>query len=125
LGVGPAGATEALEVINVPITGELHNDYLSAFVERGVVGGLGVICLFMVATIRTMRIAMDGQLETAGWRPAALFGGVVATLLSAMTLEVLHFRHLWLFLALVMAVSRQQGRDRAGEESRLGGRPPA
>jgi O-antigen ligase len=118
LGVGPAGATEALKMIGVPLPGELHDDYLAGFVERGVVGGLGVICLFLAAIIRTMRFALDRRLETGGWRPAALFGGVVATLVSALTLEVLHFRHLWLFLALVMAVALQRARDGEGEENR-------
>jgi O-antigen ligase len=118
LGVGPAGATEALKMIGVPLSGELHNDYLSGFVERGVVGGLGVVCLFLAASIRAMRLGLDRRLETAGWRPAALFGGVVAMLTSALTLEVLHFRHLWLFLALVMAVALQRARHSGGEESR-------
>jgi O-antigen ligase len=111
LGVGPAGATEALQMIGVPLPGELHNDYLAGFVERGVLGGLGVIFLFLAAIIRTMRLALDRRLDTDGWRPAAFFGGVVAMLLSALTLEVLHFRHLWLFFALVMAVTLRRARD--------------
>jgi O-antigen ligase len=118
LGVGPAGATEALQMIGAPLPGELHNDYLSGFVERGVVGGVGVLSLFLAAIVRTMRLALDRRPKRGGWRPAALFGGVVATLLSALTLEVLHFRHLWLFLALAMAVALQQARDSEGEESR-------
>jgi O-antigen ligase len=118
LGVGPAGATEALKMIGAPMPGELHNDYLSGFVERGLVGGFGLIFFFGAALICTMRLAVDRRVETVGWRPAALFGGVVAMLLSAMTIEVLHFRHLWLFLALVMAVALQQGAGGAGEESR-------
>jgi O-antigen ligase/polysaccharide polymerase Wzy-like membrane protein len=103
-GIGPASTTQAVASLNAPITGELHSDYLAGFVERGILGGLGVASLFAVVALSATKIALDRTLHREGWRPGALMGGAAAILMSAATLEVLHFRHVWLYFALLMAL---------------------
>ena len=52
---------------------------------------------------------------------AAAVGALVATSISSMAIENLHFRHVWVFLALVCALeaadarSRRAGRDELDE----------
>lgn len=88
LGVG-AGSTGGLELL----TGEqeLHNEPLAYLVERGVIGLAGFVAL-----------------AVALWRLAPPGGGARALLvgfgLSSLVRETSHYRHLWLVLALVLAV---------------------
>lgn len=103
-GIGPASTTQTVASLNAPITGELHSDYLAGFIERGILGGLGVAALFTMVAISGTKIALDRTLHRQGWRAGALVGGAAAILLSAATLEVLHFRHVWLYFALLMAL---------------------
>ena len=41
LGIGPSTTNDTFAAIGAPITGELHNDYVAAFIERGVIGIVG------------------------------------------------------------------------------------
>lgn len=110
LGIGPGTTNEALIARDAPISGELHNDYIASFLERGLVGGIGAIMVFAAATLWTLRAAVAPGLRRRGWRNTALFGGMTVILLSALSLEVLHFRHLWLFLALACGLGIGRGR---------------
>jgi uncharacterized membrane protein YfcA len=42
---------------------------------------------------------------------AALFGAWVASVINANTIETLHFRHIWLFLAVVCALDPETARQ--------------
>jgi O-antigen ligase len=103
LGIGPSVTDETLELRSAP-SDELHNDYIASFLERGFVGGLGLMMLVAMICVWTIRAARNRQLITEGWHPTALIGCTVSILLSAMTLETLHFRHIWLYLALIVAL---------------------
>jgi hypothetical protein len=104
LGIGPNAITPALARLHAPITGEIHNDVAAAFLERGIVGGIGAIAIFTTILIWAFRAVSTSRLHGDRWRPEALVGAAVATVTAALTLEVLHFRHVWLLLALLAAL---------------------
>nr|MDQ3958259.1 O-antigen ligase family protein [Actinomycetota bacterium] len=104
LGIGPSSTDESLASRGAPISGEIHNDYMAGLLERGLLGGLGNVFLFVVAAGWSLRVGLDKKYAAQGWRPSALVGGIVVVLMAAMSLETLHFRHVWLFLAVVVAL---------------------
>ncbi len=96
-GVGPYGVvSRQLSADGL----EVHNDYLGYLVERGALGLLGLLGLG--ATF--WRRAPPGG-ATRGLLCAIAVGGVFR--------ETLHFRHLWIFLALCLAWDLSRG-DRFG-----------
>ncbi|MDQ3916491.1 MAG: O-antigen ligase family protein [Actinomycetota bacterium] len=109
LGVGPSSTDESLAERGGGQTGEIHNDYMAGLLERGLLGAVGNVFLFVVAAAWSVRVGLDQRLTAEGWRPAALAGGVVVILMAAMSLETLHFRHVWLFFALVVALGMRGG----------------
>lgn len=104
IGVGPRSADDALEESGYADAAEIHNDYLAAFIERGLIGGLGVLLLFAVASAWTLRVSFSTEVKKEGWSTAWLAGGMMGMILSAITLETLHFRHAWMFLAVVIGL---------------------
>ncbi|MFN2586692.1 MAG: O-antigen ligase family protein [Actinomycetota bacterium] len=114
LGVGPSSTDESLAERGAPLTGEIHNDYMAGLLERGLLGALGNVFLFVVVAAWSVRVGLDETLAAQGWRPAALAGGVVVILMAAMSLETLHFRHVWLFFALVVALGMRGAAAPAG-----------
>jgi O-antigen ligase len=123
IGIGPVATNPALARRDTPISGELHNDYLAGFLERGVLGGLGLLALCFVVSMWSLRVGLDRALASRGWVPTAFCGGTVAVLISAASLETLHFRHVWLFFALLIALglSSRELRPRAPIYSSLAG----
>ncbi|HYP22348.1 MAG TPA: O-antigen ligase family protein, partial [Actinomycetota bacterium] len=118
LGIGPSSTDESLADRGAPLTGEIHNDYVAGLIERGLVGALGNLFLFAVAAGWALRVAIDRRRRLEGWRPAALAGGMVVVLLAAVSLETLHFRHVWLFFALVVALGMTGPSSRSGRPAR-------
>lgn len=125
LGIGPSTTDEALLARGAPISGEIHNDYIAGFIERGLLGGFGNLLLFTIVALWGLRIAGDGGLKAQGWRPAALFGGVVVVLMSAFSLETLHFRHAWLLFAVIIGLGLDRMLAGGGASSRAAVRRPA
>jgi O-antigen ligase len=96
-GVGPAG------VASQDLLGrgqELHNDFLGYLVERGLLGLVGLV-----------------GLSWALWKRSRRFGAarlmLIVILVGGLFRETLHFRHLWLFLALAFAYDYYRGEERA------------
>lgn len=104
IGIGPSTADEALAIRNEPLSGELHMDYLASLIERGILGFLGVMSLFAVCLFWSVRAAAGRRVLGRDWHPAALGGAMVAVLMSAISLETLHFRHVWLLFALIVGL---------------------
>ncbi|HEY6793141.1 MAG TPA: O-antigen ligase family protein [Kineosporiaceae bacterium] len=107
VGVGP-GRTKAELVRNqAPYVKEAHDDYLAAFVERGAIGGIGVLLLLGDLLVRAQRIALRPVADDVTPilpRPELLAAAVVAVLVSASLYEVLHFRHVWALFGIVAGV---------------------
>ncbi|MFT7649796.1 MAG: O-antigen ligase [Candidatus Poriferisodalaceae bacterium] len=79
---------------------ELHNDYISFLVERGPLGLIGLLlcCLTLFRMTR--------------WDPSV--GAFVAmAMVAGLFRETLHYRHLWVGLAMVLAASLRYERDRS------------
>jgi len=87
---------------------EAHNDYIGYLVERGPLGLLGLVVLVVqpfVAVGLVLKNCADERWKTGagGAIAAALVGGLVATTVHSFVIEKLHFRHFWMFLAIVFA----------------------
>jgi O-antigen ligase len=104
LGIGPSTTNDTLIAIGAPITGELHNDFVAALIERGLLGIVGVVALFVLAIRSSFQLVSEPALRRDGWRTVALLGAVTSVVVSALSLETLHFRHVWFLFALVYAL---------------------
>src|SRR5205807_3325296 len=67
IGIGPSATSTTLERSNAPIGGEIHDDYAAGFLERGIVGGIGVVGLFCAAFWWSVKAGSDRTLRTSGW----------------------------------------------------------
>jgi hypothetical protein len=113
IGIGPSATSTTLQAAHAPIGGEIHNDYAAGFLERGLLGGIGVLGLFVTALWWSARTGTDRALRAAGWRPAAFTGATIAVMMAAFSLETLHFRHVWALFALTVALGLGRRSDPA------------
>ena len=108
LGRGPASTRTTLEQgFTTSRVKEAHNDYLATLVERGVIGVIGLVILVAGIGMRAFAVSLRrlkpafSQMLT---RPAALAGLVVVMGFTAITHEVLHYRHAWALFGLLAAL---------------------
>jgi hypothetical protein len=116
LGIGP-GQLASLDVesrTGVART-SVHNDYLSALIERGLLGLVAYLALCAALLRWCGRLLLAEGDGRASHR--ALAGAVWANLLFGVFHETYHFRHVWMLLALVWVAAHQlEAADRpAGE----------
>jgi O-antigen ligase len=107
LGVGPGRTKATLSGQAAPYVKEAHNDYLATLVERGAIGGLGLVVLLVVVAFRLGRVALwpqDEEVRRLVPRPEVLLGLGCALVVAGLFYEVLHFRHVWAFLGLVAGI---------------------
>ncbi len=107
VGVGPGRTKAALKGEAAPYVKEAHNDYLATLVERGALGGLGLVALIAVTAVRLGRVATWTQSRWVSHvvpRPELLPALGCALAAAALFYEVLHFRHLWALLGLVAGI---------------------
>lgn len=107
LGTGPGSTKLLLEEKQYPYQKEAHDDYLAALTERGAIGAFGLALLLGAAVRRLSKLTRLHKRST-GRRvvaPAPMIGCAVALAASGMFYEVLHFRHVWVYLALLAATS--------------------
>ena len=130
MGVGPGGisAAEGLQVggpgVDLGGTKEgslrktwAHNDYLAYLVERGPVGLLGLLlcvgqafAMVLRSRRRVRTLAGSARAGDALW--AALLGALVATSIHSLVIDKMHFRHFWLFLAILTAMTFEEASAR-------------
>ncbi len=102
-GAGPGRTKASLQAAAAPYVKEAHNDYTATLVERGALGGAGLVLLIWVIGTRFSRVS--------GWqqppwvrellpRPEYLLGLVCAFATAGLFYEVLHFRHFWALLGI-------------------------
>ncbi len=80
---------------------ELHNDAIAFTVERGILGVIAVVALPSVVLVRAFHAVRLAPGERARLVFPAL---VVAAVVESLTHEILHWRQLWLALALMEGV---------------------
>ncbi|MDQ1484441.1 MAG: hypothetical protein QOJ62_134 [Actinomycetota bacterium] len=111
LGTGPTSTKHRLAAGQFPYQKEAHDDYMAAVTERGALGILGLALLIGAAARRigvvTRVPRSSGQQVIA---PAPVVGCAVALATSGLFYEILHFRHLWVFLALLASASAAKRR---------------
>ncbi len=94
LGIGPGGF-KPLNIHTKVVNGELdsseiHHDMIGYVVERGYVGLLGLFALLKV-------------LWSAGRKRGTVRGLMLMNGIAGLFRETLHFRHLWIFMAVAVA----------------------
>ena len=114
LGIGPGNSSSImLSVENRERRGgsiygkEAHNDYVGYGVERGpfaLLALLATIVLALMAVATGWSRTRDPSPVPGAWT-AAMAAGLVASSIHSFTIEKLHFRHYWFFLALLFALS--------------------
>jgi hypothetical protein len=104
IGVAPGRTKVTLKDAGAPYVKEAHNDYMATLVERGALGGAGLVVLLATAATRTRRATTGARTPAARQlvpRPEFLLGLGCAFVAAGFFYEVLHFRHLWAYLGLV------------------------
>jgi O-antigen ligase len=107
LGAGPASSVERLRDRPDAQAIELHDDYLAALVERGVIGFTGIVLLVLTLLRNawaTSTRPLRPDYAAVVRRPIALLGAVLGALILGFVYEILHFRHMWALFAIVAAL---------------------
>jgi hypothetical protein len=107
LGRGPASTRRVLGSEGESRVKEAHNDYLATLVERGPLGIVGLVLLLGAIAVRV--IGTDSRRLSKGFArvcpgTAPLVAVFVLLAISAVTHEVLHYRHLWALLGILAAL---------------------
>jgi O-antigen ligase len=94
---------------------EAHNDYVGYAVERGPFALIALLVIIWAAVRRPWQAWSSApgsrwREGIAGTWTAALIAGIAASSAHSFTVEKLHFRHFWFFLALLCALSVRMGR---------------
>lgn len=108
LGIGPNATKASLDAVQAPFVKEAHDDYLAALVERGALGALGLLLLW-VTLGRAAWLACTARspavLDEVLPRPGGLVGGMAAIAVAGFFYQTLHFRHAWALFGLVAALA--------------------
>lgn len=107
MGIGPFATRDLLGAGGESGVRSSHNDYLATMVERGPLGVAGLVILagaIGYRVTRSKRRDRGSPFARAAGTGAAAAGAVVALAASALTHEILHYRHLWALLGLIAAV---------------------
>ena len=106
LGSGPSTTKQLLSDRQYGYAKEAHDDYLAALVERGPLGVLGLFVLIIAVAYRAWAALRSPPSDPAGSiRSIGLIAALLAMALAGTYYEVLHFRFVWLLLALIAAAA--------------------
>lgn len=116
LGIGPGNSSwQTLTVADAERpkgsmqSKEAHNDYLAYAIERGPLALLALLVLLgqgfgKVRTWWRRRVREGDVADSDGALAASLMGALAAASVHALTIEVLHFRHFWMLMAIICAL---------------------
>jgi len=126
IGIGPAGFADYKVIQGGPFKGtkhkELHSDYLSFLVERGIFGFVALLMLLGSAGMLLWRTLAASRDPARYFTTLALAGMFLFTATDGSTHEMLHYRHVWVLLGLIAA---QERLVRQGAPARVDPAPPA
>ena len=95
LGIGP-GQFESYASISA------HSTYVRALAEQGLPGLILIAALLVSTVAAAVTNAVAGR-ETYGIGSAALLGALCGILVNSVVIDTLHWRHLWIVIALIWA----------------------
>jgi hypothetical protein len=106
LGWGPRATKSELAAQQAAYANEAHDDYLAAVVERGLLGGIGLLVLIAALGMRVRTLV--GRRQAAAFRgviphTAPIAGAVIGLAVFATNEQVLHFRQVWALFAVIAA----------------------
>ncbi|MDT7841630.1 O-antigen ligase family protein [Streptomyces justiciae] len=107
-GSGPGTTKQLLQDQQFPYAKEAHDDYLAALVERGPLGVVALLALLSGTAwrcSRALRAPPDSGFAAQVPRPAGLVAALAGLAVAGAYYEVLHFRFLWVLLALVAVLA--------------------
>jgi O-antigen ligase len=119
VGSGPRSTKTQLASSQASFVKQAHDDYVATLVERGLLGGVGLLALIASIILRSSTAAfsrLTAEVAAVVPRPHALLGAIGALAVSALFYEVLHFRHFWALLAVIAAL-HLWGKDEARSAS--------
>jgi O-antigen ligase len=107
VGIGANATKFAFQEHQYAYVKEAHDDYAAALVERGVLGGVALLCLLVMVAVRCRRIAARPLWPS--WRaviprPELLGAAAIVIFTSGFFYQILHFRHVWALFGLIAAV---------------------
>jgi O-antigen ligase len=135
LGIGPGGSADQMLSIGQReragsfIAKEAHDDYLAYVVERGPLGILGLLLCIgqvfaMVLGSRRRLSDLVGSPRVGAVLWAAFLGALVGTCVHSLVIEKLHFRHFWLYLAILTAMTARESASERTATARMHRRVP-
>lgn len=124
LGIGPGNSRWTTMSVEARVrkdgltSKEAHNDYLAYAIERGPLALLGLLAMLAQAFAKLAgawrrRAEAGARGSSTGPLVAGLAGALTAACIHALTIEVLHYRHFWMLLAIVCSVEGLPQRDQA------------
>jgi O-antigen ligase len=99
IAIGPGGFVETA----TDVGDEIHSDYLSFLVERGIIGFIGLFVLLGTVVSMLMHCIKNTRSEQEFLWAVGLCAMFLFILINALTHEVMHFRHVWFAFALIAA----------------------
>lgn len=110
IGIGPAGFSHYTVILGGPFKGtkrkELHSDYLSFLVERGIIGFASLLMLLGTGALLLWKGLAVSRDPARFLTTLALTGMFLFTAIDGSTHEMLHYRHVWVLFALIAAQER-------------------
>lgn len=129
LGIGPGNSSQLTVSVAQRLrpgslqAKEAHNDYLAYAIERGPLGILGLLLLLaaafgkLYAAARPPEAGAGAAGDALGSLVAAAAGALAASAVHGLTIEVLHFRHFWMLMAIVCVIDAMAKGERAESRS--------
>ena len=111
IAIGPGGFAETAR----DIQDEIHSDYLSFLVERGIIGFIGLFALLGTVVSMLMHCIRNRRSEEELLWAVGLCAMFLFILVNALTHEVMHFRHVWFAFALIAAEEKLIRRELIGD----------
>ena len=109
VGLGPMSTKQLLADWYYPYSNEAHDDWLAALAERGVLGLFALLMLAGCVIARAgplLRRPLSAPMAAVVPAPAGIVAALLAVSVNSFFEEVLHFRTLWLLLAVTAVLGR-------------------
>ncbi|HXC76877.1 MAG TPA: O-antigen ligase family protein [Candidatus Acidoferrum sp.] len=106
-GLGPGSTKPLLQSQLAPYAYQTHDDYIESIVERGLIGAFGLLVLIGSLGVRAWAVAtkpLAPEFAALFPRIAPLIGALLGLAVSASYYQILHFRHVWAFFAVIAAL---------------------